>query len=114
MPGIGDRLTAFAAAVPAATAVAAAWLTGLPRRTGRRLFALNDAEAGWQGWPVTETLGGLGRQYRDLRFDALKANPALRRDPIAEYEARPHRDGCPLSGEGLWRPADPAGPTTRA
>jgi hypothetical protein len=109
-----DRLTALAAVVPAATAVTAAWLTGLPRRAGRHLFALNDAEAGWHHWQVTETLGGLGRQYRDLRFDALKADDTLRRDPVAEYQARPDRNGCPLSGEGLWRPAGPRDPTTRA
>ena len=60
--------------------LAAAWLIGLPRRAGRRLFATNDAEAGWQRWQVTETLVGLGRQYRDARWDALRTDPTLRRD----------------------------------
>jgi len=82
--------------------LALAWLTGLPRRAGRHLFAMNDAEARWHRWLVTETLGGLGRQYRDSRFDALGLDPALR------------RDGCPLSGEGLWRSAAPRARTTRA
>ena len=43
---------------------------------------MNDAEAGWRRWQVTETLGGLARQYRDARFDALAADPALRRDDL--------------------------------
>ena len=76
-PGL-DRRTPSADAC----ALAAAWLIGLPRRAGRRLFAINDAEARWRGWQVTETLGGLGRQYRDARFDALAADPALRRDDL--------------------------------
>ncbi len=49
-----------------------AWLIGLPRRVGSRLFAMNDAEAGWRGWQVTELAGGLARQYRDARFDAVR------------------------------------------
>jgi hypothetical protein len=51
---------------------AAAWLADLPRRLGNRLFAKNDAEAGWRGWERTVTAGGLGRRYRDPRFDALR------------------------------------------
>jgi hypothetical protein len=57
--------------------IAIAWLSGFPRRAGRRLFAVNDAEAGWRGWQVTEFAGGLGRRYRDARFDALR-DPAGR------------------------------------
>ncbi len=53
-----------------------AWLIGLPRRAGRRLFAINDAEAGWHHWQVTELRGGLARGYRDPRFDLLPAVPA--------------------------------------
>jgi hypothetical protein len=67
-----------------ASTLAAAWLIGLPRRTGRRLFAIKDAEAGWQRWQVTETLGGLSRRYRDARWDALAADPTLRRDDLGE------------------------------
>lgn len=53
-----------------AVVLAAAWLAGLVRRAGRRLFAMNDLEARWRGWQVTELAGGLGRQYRDARFAA--------------------------------------------
>jgi hypothetical protein len=56
-----------------AAATAVAWLIGLPRRAGNRLFAMNDAEAGWRGWQVTEFAGGLGRRYRDARFDYVLA-----------------------------------------
>jgi hypothetical protein len=52
------------------TAFAVAWMTDLARRLGNRLFAMNDAEAGWRGWEVTVTAGGLGRRYRDQRFNA--------------------------------------------
>ncbi len=52
----------------AASAIALAWLIGQPRRLGNRLFAMNDAEAGWRGWQVTELAVGLGRGYRDGRF----------------------------------------------
>ncbi len=47
-------------------------LADLPRRLGDRLFASNDAEAGWRGWEVTVLAGGLGRQYRDRRFITLR------------------------------------------
>ena len=77
-----DRPTSAADAVCGVSTLAAAWLIGLPRRAGRRLFAANDAEAGWQRWHVTEALGGLGRQYRDARWHALGADPTLRRDDL--------------------------------
>ena len=54
-----------------AGAIGIAWLIGLPRRLGSWLFALNDAEAGWRGWQVTELKNGLARQYRDARFATL-------------------------------------------
>ncbi len=47
------------------------WLADLPRRWGDRWFAMNDAEAQWRGWQMTRVHGGLGRRYRDPRFDAL-------------------------------------------
>lgn len=34
---------------------------------------MNDTEAYWWGWQITKTLGGLGRRYRDIRFDTLAA-----------------------------------------
>jgi hypothetical protein len=80
--GTIDRPRSFADAACAACTLTAAWLIGLPRRAGRRLFAMNDAEAGWRGWQVTETLGGPGRRYRDTRFDVLKTDPTVRSDQL--------------------------------
>ena len=52
-------------------AVPLSWLAAVPRRLGDRLFAMNDTEACWRTWQITKTRGGLGRCYRDPRFDAL-------------------------------------------
>lgn len=49
------------------------WLAYVVRRWGDRWFAVNDTEAYWWGWQITKTLGGLGRRYRDSRFDTLAA-----------------------------------------
>ena len=59
--GIGSTLRT-------AGGIGLSWLIGLPRRLGNRLFTMNDAEAGWRGWDITELAVGLGRQYRDARF----------------------------------------------
>jgi hypothetical protein len=83
------RLVTAADALLSATAIAVAWLIGLPRRAGSHLYAMNDEEARWHHWQVTETLGGLGRQYREPAFEALKADPTLRSDELE----------CPLGGK---------------
>jgi hypothetical protein len=71
---VSDRpATAVGDALRTTAGIVVAWLAGLPRRAGNRLFAMNDAEAGWRGWQVTELAGGLARQYRDARFDTLRA-----------------------------------------
>ena len=107
--GISDR---WVRAVPdvlrIAAAVGIAWLIGLPRRAGRRLFAMNDAEARWRGWQVAELTGGLARQYRDARFDTMRARLNAPDEippgaPPGHFEARPearddHWDGRPLGG----------------
>jgi hypothetical protein len=82
--GTCDRRASVADTLCDASTFAAAWLIGLPRRAGRRLFAMNDAEAGWSRWQVTETLSGLSRRYRDARWDALATDPTLRRDDLSE------------------------------
>jgi hypothetical protein len=51
------------------------YLVSLPQRLGNRLFAMNDAEAGWRGWQAINAYGGLGRRYRDPRFDTLLECP---------------------------------------
>jgi hypothetical protein len=53
--------------------VALDWLAYLLRRWGDRWFAMNDTEAYWRGWQITKTHGGLGRRYRDIRYDTLAA-----------------------------------------
>jgi hypothetical protein len=47
------------------------WLASVARRVGYRLFAMNDDEACWRGWRIIQLYGGLGRRYRDPRFDTL-------------------------------------------
>jgi hypothetical protein len=54
------------------TAEIAGWLAGILRRIGAKLFAVNDAEAYWRGWEITQLHGGLSRRYRDRRFETLK------------------------------------------
>jgi hypothetical protein len=56
-----------------AVGVALDWVAYLLRRWGDRWFAMNDTEAYWWGWQITKTFGGLGRRYRDIRFDTLAA-----------------------------------------
>ena len=51
------------------------WLAAIPRRLGDRLFVMNDTEAYWRDWQITKTHGGLGRSYRDPRFDTLAECP---------------------------------------
>jgi hypothetical protein len=72
-----------------AVAIVVAWLTGLPRRVGRRLFYMNDLEARWRNWEVIETSGGLGRQYRDRRFDLISTQ-------------FPPRPGVPEAWDDHW------------
>lgn len=49
------------------------WVAYALRRHGDRWFAMSDNEAYWRGWQITKTRAGLGRCYRDPRFDALAA-----------------------------------------
>ena len=49
------------------------WLAYFLRRCGDRWFTMNDTEAYWWGWRLTKTLAGVGRRYRDIRFDMLAA-----------------------------------------
>ena len=49
-------------------AMVAAWLAGIPRRLGTRLFSSVDEEANWRGWQTIRLCCGLARCYRDARF----------------------------------------------
>jgi hypothetical protein len=99
-----EGIAAMSGWVRSACGIASAWLIGLPRRAGRRLHATNDAEAPQWGWLVIERRGGLVHQYRDARFDALRDNPALRRDELRDDGYRrngtqPPSAGCPSGGD---------------
>lgn len=65
------RPGSLVSALSAVARLVLSWLAGLPRRLGDRLFAMNDAEAYWNDWQIIPIHGGLGRRYRDPRFDAL-------------------------------------------
>jgi hypothetical protein len=60
-------------ALALAVGVALDWLAYFVRRWGDRWFAMTDTEAYWWGWQITKALGGLGRRYRDSRFDRFAA-----------------------------------------
>lgn len=48
-----------------------AWLRTQMVRLGKRIFAATDTRARHHGWEITATQAGLGRRYRDPRFDTL-------------------------------------------
>jgi len=78
-PGASGGLAARALTlVAAAMNEIAARLADIPRGIGARLFLDCDEEACWHGWQITPIQGGLGRSYRDPRFDMLHdpAGPA--------------------------------------
>ena len=72
---VGRVVLAVGRVVLAVGRVVLSWLAAIPRRLGDRLFAMNDTEAYWHDWQITKTQGGLGRRYRDLRFDTLAECP---------------------------------------
>jgi hypothetical protein len=47
------------------------WLADRRRVLGDRMFAAHDTQARMIGWQITPIHGGLGRHYRDPRFDCL-------------------------------------------
>jgi hypothetical protein len=51
----------------------AGWLRARAAQLGERVFAADDAAARRRGWQVTAIRSGLGRRYRDPRFDSLAA-----------------------------------------
>ncbi len=58
------------------------WLAICLRGLGGRLFVMNDAEAGWRDWQTISCRVGLGRRYRDARFDFLVWCPGCDGDGI--------------------------------
>jgi hypothetical protein len=59
--------------LPLVTAVKrlARWVSGCLAQAGDILFASTDAEASWHAWEMKRRDAGLGRSYRDRRFDTL-------------------------------------------
>ena len=51
------------------------WLRKRAETAGQRLFARDDLMAAERGWQIITRCGGLGRQYRDPRFDTLRECP---------------------------------------
>jgi hypothetical protein len=51
------------------------WIGPRLRSIGRRLFAADDRRALEHSWQITVQHGGLGRRYRDPRFDLLVTCP---------------------------------------
>jgi hypothetical protein len=70
---IRDTWTRIRNAVTVVAWALAGWVSSIPRRWLDRLFEMNDAEAYWRGWQIVKVRGGLGRRYRDPRFDTLAA-----------------------------------------
>jgi hypothetical protein len=68
------------------------WLAALAERAGTRLFLRDDLTAIENGWQITQRHGGLGRRYRDPRFDTLSACPRCGgRGTVAEVPCAPCR-----------------------
>ena len=72
------------------------WLAGHMRRMGNRLFAVHDAQARQHVSQITLRRGGLGRSYRDPRFDLLVTCPDCHGTGIDADDGP--CDGCPGTG----------------
>lgn len=83
-----------------AVAVLASWLAYIPRRLGDHLFAMNDTEAYWRGWQITGVHGGLGRRYRDPRFDTFSECPDCQGRGALAGTGRPDALCAPCLGTG--------------
>jgi hypothetical protein len=78
------------------------WLAAFAERAGTRLFARDDLFAIEHGWQITKRHGGLGRRYRDPRFDALRPCPECNGHGLAYGEpcvtGRATREPSPAGG----------------
>jgi len=57
----------------------AGWTARCVQQLGDVVFAVEDAEAAWRAWDVERRDAGLGRRYRDRRFQALVPCPRCHR-----------------------------------
>jgi len=86
------------------------WITNLLSRLEERIFHKSDARAAERGWEVRRTGRGLGRSYRDPRFDLLAACAEC--GGTGFVGAAPHR--CHVCGGSGRVRLDPPGETPRA
>ena len=83
------------------------WLAALAERAGTRLFARDDLIAIKNGWQITRRHAGLGRRYRDPRFDRLRTCPECNGHGLAYGEpcvtcrgtGRVSREPSPAGGD---------------
>jgi hypothetical protein len=97
---IGSTVGRIGSTVGLAAAVLLSWLAYIPRRLGDRIFTWNDTEAYWRGWQITKVHGGLGRRYRDLRFDTLAACPQCQGGGASTKDGRADTPCAPCLGTG--------------
>jgi len=85
------------------------WLKASLAALPQRWFAASDASARQYGWQVTSTHCGLGRRYRDPRFDTLAACECCCGGITASGNSCQR---CTGTGRIIVRPADepPASP----
>lgn len=67
----------------------ASWLAALAGRAGTRLHARDDLNALEHGWQITRLQGGLGRRYRDPRFDTIGSSSPYDDEDTTNGEPRP-------------------------
>ncbi len=80
----------------------AAWLGARAEAAGARLFTDDDARALQQGWQIAPIQHGLGRRYRDPRFDLWRACPACHGN--GQWQGVPCRS-CHATGRIMIAPA---------
>jgi hypothetical protein len=68
------------------------WVSGYLAQAGDMVFARTDAEASWHAWDMERRHAGLGRCYRDPRFDTLVS--CLRCHDISTTTGRPVCGPC--------------------
>ena len=97
---IGSTAGRIGSTVGLAAAVLLSWLAYIPRRLGDHVFTWNDSEAYWHGWQITKAHGGLGRRYRDLRFDTMTACPQCQGGGVNTEDGRVGTPCPPCLGTG--------------
>lgn len=71
--------SAYAQLKPESHERLADWTARCVQQLGDLVFAVEDQEAAWHAWDVEQRFAGLGRLYRDQRFDALVSCPRCHR-----------------------------------